>query len=166
MAEVYLAKKGQIWVWFPKEGNVCKVTTSTTAWTHHALKLHDIVTAIHVTFLSFWQTPTHSSRPSSSVFFCVTSINFPRYSHSLSPCSHSTLQITYLYHRTSMLYTEYSSPLNNMGLNYAGPLIHNFLQYCTVNVFSIPKGFINNIFSLAHFVKRTQYIKHTIQNMC
>lgn len=63
------------------------------------LGLHDIFTVMLFFFL-FWQTPTHSSRPSSNVIFCVTSFNFPRHGHSLSLCSHSTLQITYLYHRT------------------------------------------------------------------
>lgn len=93
------------------------------------LKLHDIVTVIHVIFLSFWQTPTHSSRPSSSVIFCVTSFNFPRYSHSLSPCSHSTLQITYLYHRTYHAVHRVQLTLEQHGFK---PCWSTYTQFFTV----------------------------------
>lgn len=61
-------------------------------------------------------------------------------------------------------YTEYSSLLNYMGLNYAGLLTHNFLQYCTINECSIPNGF--NIFSLAHFIIRNTVYKTYIYKIC
>ena len=40
------------------------------------------------------------------------------------------------------------------------------ILYYTVNGFSLPYDFLNNIFSLAYFIARIQYIIYTTYKMC
>jgi len=65
----------------------------------------------------------------------------------------------------------YSWPLSNTSLNCAGPLIHRFFfsinTVYTVNVFSLPYDFLNNIFfSLADYIVSIQYIIHMTHKIC
>lgn len=94
------------------------------------------------------------------MIFCITSFTLPRYSHSLSPCSHGTLQIMYLYHTIQSTAHSWTTWVWTM-LVYLHTI---FLQYCTINECSIPNGF--NIFSLAHFIIRNTVYKTYIYKIC
>ena len=56
-----------------------------------------------------------------------------------------------------------------MGLNYMGPLIHEFFPintHDTVNVFSLLYDFLNHIFFLPDYlILRILYIRHVIYKM-
>lgn len=137
----------------------CKVTTSTTSSTHHDLRFHDTVTVTH--YFSFILANSYS--------FFKTQLKYDLLHNFIHFAQVQSLPFTMLswYFANYVpvpCYTEYSSLLNYMGLNYAGLLTHNFLQYCTINECSIPNGF--NIFSLAHFIIRNTVYKTYIYKIC
>lgn len=59
-----------------------------------------------------------------------------------------------------------SWPLNNTRLNCVGLLIYGFFSINTVNIFSLPYDFLNNIFSSLFYCKNTVSDTYNIQNMC